>query len=178
MSSESWPAILERALVSRSAPDRPPRIALVGVGQDLHGDDAVGLEVIRALRRRLGERDGLLLIEAGPAPENVTGALRRFAPSLIVLVDAAMMDEAPGTVRFLDPAMTDGISASSHTLPPSLVADFLARELRCAVCLLGIEPDMTDFPAPRSAIVRRATGRIASRLAALLASSLAARGEA
>lgn len=81
------------------------------------------------------------------------------------------MGEPPGTVRYLDPRATDGISASSHTLPPRLVADFLTHELGCAVGLLGIEPLMTDFPAPLSTTVRRTIKQVVRRLASLLATT-------
>ena len=173
MSSRSWRAALKQTLTRRSAADRPPRIAVVGIGQELHGDDAVGLLLVRALRRRLGDRDRVLLIEAGPSPENVTGRLRRFGPSIVVLVDAALMGEPPGTIRCLDPIGTDGLSASSHTLPPRLVAGFLARELGCDLCLLGIEPVRTDFLASPSPAVRLGVNRAVRCLAGLLTGDLA-----
>ena len=40
-------------------------------------------------------------MEAGPAPENFTGPLRRFRPDLVLLVDAAQMDAEPGTIGWL-----------------------------------------------------------------------------
>ncbi len=53
-----------------------------------------------------------------PCPENCTGAVLRFAPDLVVLVDAAEMGEAPATIRWLDWQETTGLSASPPTLPP------------------------------------------------------------
>jgi hydrogenase 3 maturation protease len=148
---------------------RPPRLAIVGVGQELNGDDAAGLAVIRSLRRSSGSEDGghLLLLEGGPSPENVTGALRRFEPDLVLLVDAALMGLEPGAVRWLDWQESDGVSASTHTLPLRLVATFLTQELGCQVGLLGIEPAGTTFGDPISPPVRAAVSRTARALARL-----------
>jgi len=81
------------------------------------------------------------------------------------------MGDAPGALRCLDPLATDGVSASSHTLPLALVADFLTRELACEVRLLGIQPAATDFPAPVSDGVRAGIERATRGLAGLLAAA-------
>lgn len=175
-SSEPWPrtlaAALTRAAERRPATDGRPRVAVVGIGQELHGDDAAGLAVVRALRRALGRRDGggahVLPIEGGPAPENVTGALRRFGPDLVLLVDAGLLGLAAGAVRWLDWRSLDGVTASSHTMPPRLVATYLGQELGCEVGLLGIEPLATTFGEPLSAPVRAAVRRTAHQLTAAL----------
>jgi hydrogenase 3 maturation protease len=95
---------------------------------------------------------------AGLAPENTTGPIRRFAPDLVLLVDAAQMDAAPGTVRWLDWQDTSGVSASTHTLPPRLLAAYLIAELGCEVRLLGIQPGGSaigdDVTSPVEAAVR------------------------
>jgi hydrogenase 3 maturation protease len=101
----------------------------------------------------------LLLLDAGSAPENQTGPLRRFAPDLVVLVDAARMDEPPGTVRWLPWEDTVGLPGSTHTLPASLLARYLTAELGCAVALLGIQPLYTDLGRPMSSPVAQAVPR-------------------
>jgi hydrogenase maturation protease len=110
----------------------------------------------------------LLLLEGGPSPENVTGALRRFRPDLVLLVDAALMGLPPGAVRWLDWQDIDGVSASTHTLPLRLVAMYLTQELGCQVGLLGIEPLGTTFGEPLTPKVRTAVSRTARTLADLL----------
>ncbi len=72
-----------------------PRTAILGIGQELRGDDALGLEIARRLQKKLSGREDVLILLAGPAPENFTGALRRFAPQRVILVDAALMGEPP-----------------------------------------------------------------------------------
>ncbi len=110
----------------------------------------------------------LLVLDAGPAPENHTGPLRRFAPELVILVDAARMDEPPGTVRWLPWEETVGLPGSTHTLPASLLARYLTAELGCDVALLGIQPLDTEIGRPMSAPVARAVGEVTAGLADLL----------
>ncbi len=111
----------------------------------------------------------VLILEAGLAPENVTGAVRRFAPDLVLLVDAADMGEAPGTIRWLDWQDTTGVSGATHALPPSMVAQYLTSELGCAVALIGIQRQDNTFGAPLTPAVRRAVRTVSTGLSALLA---------
>lgn len=132
----------------------------------MRGDDAAGVAVARALQARLPKSDGLgksyrvTAIDAGPAPENFTGSLRRFEPDLALLIDAAQMDEAPGAVRWLAWPDVDGFDASTHTLPPRLVAQYLSDELGCQVALIGIQPADTSIGAPLSADVYTAVDEV------------------
>jgi hydrogenase maturation protease HycI len=139
-------------------PDRHFRAAIVGVGHELRGDDAAGLFVARALIPTARNYDWLTVIEAGPAPENCTGSLRRFCPDLVVLVDAAQMDLDPGGVRWLSWKDTGGISASTHSLPLHLVACYLHNELGCEVALIGIQPGSTEFGGNLSPVLIRVIG--------------------
>jgi len=164
MINRDWQADL-RASLTPTAADGSLRLALMGIGHELCGDDAAGLELAARLRAAAGPRDGLLILEAGPAPENFTGPLRRFRPDLVLLVDAAQMDAAPGTLAWVDPCAVQGISASTHTLPLDLLSIYLRSELGCQVALLGIQPGQTFENAPLSAPVRAA---VETLLAALL----------
>lgn len=98
----------------------------------------------------------LLVVEAAHAPENVTGVLRRFAPQLILFVDAAQMDDIPGSVRLIDWREAGGFGGSTHTLPLSTLAAYLTHDLACDVLLLGIQPGTTDFGASVSSPVQQA----------------------
>src|SRR5512138_450764 len=98
------------------------RIAVLGVGSDLRGDDAAGVEVARRLAAILAggsPRPGLHVaaFDGGAAPENLTGEVVRFAPELVVLVDAAFLGEAPGVVEVVPEERIDGTGLSTHMLP-------------------------------------------------------------
>jgi len=146
------------------------------VGQELNGDDAAGVLVARNLEKRQRAGGGaprpvsisLLVVEGAHAPENSTGAIRRFAPDLVLLIDAAEMGDHPGTIRWLDWQEAVGLDSSTHSLPPSMVARYLAAELSCEVALIGIQVQDTSLGARISPPVRRAIRTVAQGLAALL----------
>src|SRR5512139_3912125 len=79
------------------------RIAIVGVGNFERSDDAAGILVARGLLygRHGALPEHILVIDAGHAPENSTGELRRFGPQGVLFVDAAEMGEVPGTIRWI-----------------------------------------------------------------------------
>ena len=152
-----------------------PRLAVVGIGNELRGDDAAGIAAERALQHLADKQLNaaghaqLLFLDAGLAPENFTGPLRRFAPDLVFLVDAVQMDEEPGTVRCLAWQDTVGFSASTHTLPPYFLANFLARDLGCEICLIGIQPADNSFRIGLSPEVTQAVEYFVHTLASILA---------
>jgi hydrogenase 3 maturation protease len=133
---------------------------LVGIGNELNGDDAAGVRVVRTLKSRLPERSDLLLLEAGLAPENFTGVLRRFSPGLVVMIDAAQIDEIPGMVRWYPLQASGGMSASTHAQPISTLAEYLVLELGCQVFLLCIQPGAFLSGKSLSAPVRSAIRRV------------------
>jgi hydrogenase 3 maturation protease len=193
MSNASWQTGLQQALTQASPPDRSLRVAVVGIGHELRGDDAVGLAVARRLlpprrmrqplpgpptlrRSDASERSEAvgnpgavgewLALVGGSAPENCTGTLRRFGPDLVVLVDAADLEARPGTIQWLEPAQIGGLSVSTHTLPLSVLATYLAADLGCEVGILAIQPASNDIGAPLSPELSGAARNLAQVLAA------------
>lgn len=147
---------------------RPARLAILGVGNDMNGDDGAGVAVVRALRAMAPRPVDALLIEAGTAPESHTGPIRRFKPDLVVEIDAAMLDREAGAVAWLDWREADGLSASTHTLPPSVLAEFLRAELGCDVRILGIQPARLELGSGLSPAVAATVRELAGRMHAWL----------
>jgi hydrogenase 3 maturation protease len=143
---------------------RPGRVAVVGVGNTLRGDDGAGVWVVRAMTERLRAAPAVLIVDGSTAPENFTGPLRRFRPDLVVEIDAAHLDQPPGTVAWIDWRDADGMSASTHTLPPSVLARFLSADLGCQVSLLGIQPATLEMGRGLSPEVEAAVDRLAGAL--------------
>ena len=170
MSRPSWQNSLTQKLQSLSQPERTPRVAIVGIGHELRGDDAAGVMAARALlaQQVVNHDSPLHVINAGSAPENVTGDLRHFAPDLVLFVDAAQMNKLPGTVRWLDWRETAGLSASTHTLPLHVIAEYLVNEIGCDVALIGIQPYDNAFGMPLSSDVRHAVREVVQGIQAAL----------
>ncbi len=126
------------------------------------------MAVARALEAELAGRDGVLVVDAGLAPEGCSGLLRRFGPDLVLFVDAADVGEPPGTVRVLGRRSMGGVGGSTHTLPLSLLAGYLVETLDCRVALIGIQPADTALGEPLSPAVGHAVHVVIGSLAELL----------
>jgi hydrogenase 3 maturation protease len=168
MFQKPWQENLQSDLQRLKKPDRAPRLAILGIGHELYGDDAVGVWVAGQLSGLAPACGNLLAIKGGPAPENFTGTLRRFGPDLVLMVDAALMDLEPGKTGWLSWQDTSGFSASTHTLPLHLIASYLTAELNCEVALLGIQPAQTRVGAPLSPVVQEAVEDIARSITEIL----------
>jgi len=169
----TWKDSLTQLLTQQKhSPGHLPRIAVLGVGNPFRSDDAAGVMVARALsdRARAADIDCILVIEAGHAPENKTAELRAFSPDLVLIIDAAEMGEMPGTVQWIPEESIDGMSASTHSLPLSMLAHYLRLELHCTVTFLGIQPACTEVGESISGYVRQALDEIVDVLNALIIS--------
>jgi hydrogenase 3 maturation protease len=134
-----WKLSWKKKLRSVLADEAVKRIVVLGMGNELDGDDAAGIKVARLLKTALADCSHVLVIDGGNAPESYTGKIRQFGPDFVLLVDGADMDEAPGTVALLDWEDTDGLSGSTHTLPLHVLSNYLVLEFGCQVALLGIQ---------------------------------------
>lgn len=158
----SWKKKLRQALSAEGV----HRVVILGMGNELDGDDAAGVQAARRLQTALADCEHVLAIDGGNAPESYTGKMRQFGPDLVLLVDAADMDEAPGTVKWLDWEDTDGLSGSTHTLPLHILSNYLVLEFGCQVALLGIQIQQLNMTLgdPLSACVADAVDGIVSTL--------------
>jgi hydrogenase 3 maturation protease len=178
----NWPSSWQRSLyqtlwrlTDQLPAGSPLRVVVLGIGHELRGDDAAGVVVAKEL---LGIGDwGLetghlqspvLILDGGHAPENQTGPIRRFGPQLVLLVDAAFVGEAPGAVELISWQETTGLSATTHTMPPYMLAQYLVAELDCEVALLGIQPQQLDMGVGLSAPVQQAVDVVVAGLQEVL----------
>jgi hydrogenase 3 maturation protease len=147
--------------------DGAKRVAVLGIGSSLRGDDALGLAFIAELKASLKKersRIPLKLFSCGVVPENYTGAVKRFKPSLIIIVDALDMAEEPGRISLIDgKKKSSNVSFSTHGLPLNLLIDYLTRSLDCRIISFGIQPESVEFGSSLSKKVNRSVKKL-SRL--------------
>ncbi|MBN2067580.1 MAG: hydrogenase maturation protease, partial [Candidatus Diapherotrites archaeon] len=67
---------------------------LMGIGNELKGDDGIGNAVAREFQGK-----GWKPVECETVPENFIAIVKRERPELLVIVDAASMGLAPGQFR-------------------------------------------------------------------------------
>lgn len=150
------------------------RVAVVGIGSELRGDDAAGLLALEHLRKRLKivspakqqrrKKPVVKLFNGGTAPENMTGEIRRFQPGHLVMIDAVELGRRPGTIELIDIKKAENISFLTHKLPVKLMLDYLAGEMTFTTVFIGIQPKSLDFGAPVSKEVSHAVRVLADWL--------------
>ena len=111
---------------------------LLGVGNELNGDDAVGCFIADNFTAR-----GWLCVNAGTVPGNFVGTIKREKPRVLVIVDAADLGLAPGEFRRLRKEQANSAFYSTHSLPLSefisQVEPFIEK-----IALIGIQPLSTQ----------------------------------
>ena len=73
------------------------RIAVLGVGSELRGDDVAGMLVAGAVQKKSKK---IRVFLGATAPENLTGEIIKFKPTHLIIVDTADIKEKPGTILF------------------------------------------------------------------------------
>ena len=141
------------------------KTVVLGAGSILCGDDAAGMLVVDLIQQVIGEDTRRLLPLAGStAPENFSGVIRDYQPDLILLIDAAYMQEKIGVIQFLDPSQIKGINFSTHMLPLSLLVNYLKQETKAQVALIGIQLGGTNFDASPCAAVQSSCRMLAEHI--------------
>jgi hydrogenase 3 maturation protease len=89
------------------------------------------------------------------APENLTGEIKRYLPTHLVILDAADFGGAPGEPAMISPDEIRGNpSISSHNLPLNVLTDYLVAHLKCEVVILGVQPASSRFGEPIGEVVQ------------------------
>jgi hydrogenase 3 maturation protease len=138
-----------------------PPVCIIGVGNRLRADDAAGCLVIDKLAAApLSAK----LIDAGTAPENYIGPVRRLRPKSLLIIDAVDFGAAAGAVRLFGPGELDSTVFSTHSLSPRVFIDMVGAGRRCAAWLVGIQPGGTVLGGPVGEGISRAVNDLASLL--------------
>jgi hydrogenase 3 maturation protease len=144
------------------------KIFVLGIGMNWKGDDRLGCALAQALAKKLPPDPDICVVSGGEAPENFTGAIRAFAPSHVILLDAVDNGLTPGTVFLADERSIAVGDMTSHHLPLKLLMRFLSASLPCRVILVGVQPQ-TLRPGNRlSAPVKKTLPLLAEFLAEIL----------
>ena len=147
------------------------KVALLGVGSELRGDDAAGVLVAKQLlrlRRAIKGPGRLTIFMGATAPENLTGEIKRFNPSHLIIVDSADLGKPAGTVRLITPDKAGGISFCTHQLPLKIMVDYLQSAIGCEIMIIGIQPEKIEFGVSVSKKIQASVRRVADAVQASL----------
>ncbi len=123
------------------------KVVVFGIGDVKMRDDGVGPYVTSTLHEMLPNSQEVKLVNGGTVPEMYREEIVAFHPAHLVIVDVASMKAEPGTVRIVEQQqMKRLLPTSSHSLPMTLVVDWIKTELPDTdVFLLAIQPESIDL---------------------------------
>jgi len=171
ISNKSWQTDISRLFIELLERNPDARLAILGVGNELAGDDAIGNMVARNLMSLIdhpGQSDRLVILDGGLAPESFIGKLEAFLPDIILILDAADLHAAPGFVKLMGMCQVPGSLPSTHSLSLNVLTHYLRYSVTCDIYFLGIQPDTLEFDTQLSPIARETVKEITQFLHRLI----------
>lgn len=108
---------------------------LLGVGNELNGDDGIGGWIARNF-----SSEEWISIDCFTVPENYMTEIKRYKAEKIVIVDAADMGLEAGDIRIIPKEKIGSASFSTHSLPLSVFISHIEKITEADVSLIGIQP--------------------------------------
>ena len=141
-----------------------PRFAVLGIGNDLKGDDGVGWYVVDKLSREFGKDENLLLLKTS-VPENHVKEIADFAPKMLIIVDAADFGKRPGAIKIIKGYQIKESFVSTHTTPLTLFLRLYQADqpVKKPLTIIGIQKKSNEFGQPMSREVRK-SGDIVAKI--------------
>ena len=143
---------MNKALLSEIVKARP--FLLLGMGNPLRGDDAIGHLLAESLEPL--NREGFQAHAVGTSVENAMRWVRETAGGTLLLVDA-VFDEtlAEGDWDFYPPERLDSICHSTHSIPLSMLISYWQKEVPdLSVYFLGVGIRSSTDMAPLSPAIQ------------------------
>lgn len=107
---------------------------LLGIGNTLRGDDGAGSFVAQHFQHR-----HWIVIDGKSAPENFTSIFKNSHPKLLIIVDAAEMNLAAGSIRLIPLDKVVNLQLSTHSISLSYLIQYLTPYCQ-EIILIGIQP--------------------------------------
>ena len=120
------------------------KIAFVGLGNELRGDDLAGLVFIEVLKTKTVFSKSKFIV-AGKNPENYLHEILESNPEVVVFIDAADWGGECGEISLLEPDSLANIDFSTHAYSIKLIEKFLSLNKQMDFVYIGIQPKTTDF---------------------------------
>jgi hydrogenase 3 maturation protease len=159
------------AAVLKQKLENARRVAVLGIGSELRGDDVAGIlsaQQIEKITRRKNTPSEVRVFIGETAPENLTGEIKKFQPTHLIIIDSADLNAEPGHVRVLNPDEIGGISFCTHSLPIKVMTDYLLQSFDFHVITIGIQPKTLAVGARPSKQIVQAAKQLSTTIAKLL----------
>ena len=147
------------------------RVAILGVGSELRGDDVAGLLAAQQIEKTITKQTTspeVRVFIGETAPENLTGEIKKFQPTHLIIIDAAEFHKEPGHIEIMEPETIGGTSFCTHSLPLKIVIGYLLESFKFQAIIIGIQPKTLTFGAQPTKKVVAAAKHIAETITKLL----------
>src|SRR5512136_868622 len=130
---------------------RGKRTVILGVGNPLHGDDAIGPSLVDILHGRVDAT----LIYGGEVPENYISSIRAARPEVVLIVVALELGAEAGSIAVLDADRLRAIENFTRNPGLAFLAVMIQDETGAEVILVGVQPKATGFASQMSTPVEQ-----------------------
>ena len=134
-------------------------VVVIGMGNELRSDDAVGLHVVRLLKPYTTNR--LKVFEGHMTPEAFIRPTCAEHPTHVLIVDAAELHSEPGVWQIISSDEIEEGLFTTHAIPATEVAAEFQRRCSAKVAFLGIQPKLREVSLSQSMECQRAAKEIA-----------------
>lgn len=139
------------------------KTAFLAIGSELRGDDAAGILTANELNKeKLPENFKVFL--GYTAPENLTGEIKKFAPSHLIICDAADSGLNAGEISIISSDDIQGAAFSTHMMPMNVFINYISHDNPCKTLILGIQPKTLEFGAEITETVKNAAVNLSKNI--------------
>ncbi len=129
---------------------RGKRTLILGIGNPLQGDDAVGPTLVDILHGRVDAT----LINGGEVPENYISAIQAAQPEVVLVVVALEIGAEAGCIGIMDADRLRAIENFTRNPGLAFLVVMIQDGTGAEVILVGIQPQATAFAAQLSSPVK------------------------
>ncbi|AIF70181.1 hydrogenase maturation protease [Palaeococcus pacificus DY20341] len=145
------------------------KVLICGIGNDMRGDDALGVYIAEELKKRI-KNPKVTVLNCGEMPESYTGRIIRENPTHVIFIDAVHFEGKPGEIVIADPEGTLGEAYSTHKMPLKLLVGYLKQNLDAKFTLIGCQPKQTGLFVEMSEEIKKSAELLINALCEVLSS--------
>jgi hydrogenase maturation protease HycI len=130
---------------------RGKRTVILGIGNPLQGDDAIGPSLVDFLHGRVDAT----LINAGEVPENYLSSIRAAQPEVVLIIVALELGAEPGRMAVMNADRLRAIENFTRNPGLAFLAVMIQDATEAEVILVGVQPEATVFAGELSTPVHQ-----------------------
>jgi hydrogenase 3 maturation protease len=153
------------------------KIIILGVGNRMRGDDAIGSIVASELAAMIQDPkfklqdNNIIVFDTETTPENFIEKVVGLKPDRLIFIDACNFGGEAGEYKLFKEEKIKEIAyglLSTHTLPLVLTIELIKKQHNCKVSLLGIQPKQFNMGKDLSPEIVKVKNKIIEYLQSII----------